>query len=185
VDTFAIGDRALEDPVVTVEMARVSDGLYTAVEDPRSLVAVFEDVRFVDVTSVDVRNLTTGAAAAMVVVDPDGSFSAAVDLTPGENVLEVRARSSEHGHAVHRVPVRLLDGAAPQALSARVEGRRARLLERRLAELRARRLALEGERDGAIRRALELEIEQTRARAAAERARRALVVEVEPDPRAD
>ncbi len=179
VDTFAIGPRALEDPVVTIEMARVSDGLFTAVEDPSTLVAVFEDVRFVDVSDVAVRNLTTGHAAQMLVVDPDGSFSAAVDLAPGPNVLEIRARSTDHGEAVRRVPVRLLAGAPAQVLSARAEARRERLLERRLAELRARRLALEGERDGAIRRALELEIEQTRARAAAERARRELTVEVE------
>ncbi len=185
VDTFAIGARALEDPLVTVEMARVSDGLYTAVEDPRTLVAVFEDVRFVDVSSVEVRNQTTGAPAAMLVVDPDGSFSAAVDLVPGENVLEVRATSTDHGRALRRVPVRLVAGAAPQALSARAEARRERLLERRLAELRARRLALEGERDGALRRALELEIEQTRARAAAERSQRALVVEVETGSSSD
>jgi hypothetical protein len=182
VDTFAIGSRALEDPLVTVEMARVSDGLFTAVEDPRTLVAVFEDVRFVDVSGVEVRNLTTGGAAGMLVVDPDGSFSAAVDLVPGENVLEVRASSTDHGEAVRRVPVRLLAGAAAQPLPARVEARRERMLERRLAELRARRLALEGERDGAIRRALELEIEQTRSRAADERSRRELVVEIE-EPR--
>ena len=48
IDTFAIGEDALSEPVVVVEMARVSSGVFTPVRDPKDLRAIFEDVSFSD-----------------------------------------------------------------------------------------------------------------------------------------
>ena len=46
IDTFAIGEDALSEPVVVVEMARVTNGVFTPVRNPGDLRAVFEDVTF-------------------------------------------------------------------------------------------------------------------------------------------
>lgn len=166
IDTFAIGRDATDEPVVTVEMAAVTGGLFTPVRNPRDLIAVFEKIRLASIERVQVQNLTTGASAEHVLVDPDGSFSAMVVLRDGENLLEVRAVDSQGVSGQRRVPVRLVAGIRPRPLSARIEARRLRLLENQLRELQRRNLVIEVKRDESLRRRLELEIASARDRRA-------------------
>ncbi len=162
IDTFAIGRSATDEPVVTVEMAAATDGLFTPVKEPRDLVAVFEHVRLTRIEEVAVRNTTTSTDADHVIVDADGGFSAVVDLADGENWLEVRATDSDGLEGVLRVPVTRVPRAGVQRLSPRLEARRLRLLESQLAKLRRRNVEIKLERDQGLRRQLEIEIARGR-----------------------
>jgi hypothetical protein len=178
-DTFAIGTEATSDPRVTQEIAEVSGGEFTAVEDPRGLVAAFREVRLAKVQRLQVRNATTGARAEYAQLDADGAFSALVPLREGFNAIEIRATANNGLEARAGVPVHLVDDGAAQALPARLLRRRARLLEDKLSDVRKRRLQIEVDKREQLRRELEAEM-------AAERARRKQVsIEVEDPGEAD
>ena len=94
-DTFAIGEEALQEPVVAVEMARVTNGIFTPVREPKNLKAVFEDMNFADIEKLEIRNVTTGKQAAYQIQNADGTFSALVPMREGKNVVEVRAQATD------------------------------------------------------------------------------------------
>jgi hypothetical protein len=162
-------------------MARVTNGLFTPVREPKNLGMLFEELDFADVEGLEIRNRTTGEAASYQIQNADGSFSALVPVREGRNVLEVVARSTDGAQARQEVAVRLLEGAAPTPLSPRLVAQRNRLLENRLADLRRRNLQIETERDEQIRQELKVEIERERAaaRKRTEELKRSLDLEVE------
>jgi Mg-chelatase subunit ChlD len=178
IDTFAIG-RASRDPVAPVEMSAVTEGIYTPVEDPRDLVAIFENVSLARLRGVHVRNDTTGEDADHVFVGADGFFSALVQLQDGVNWLEVTAVDHDGVEGTRRIPVKRMPLASPQRLSPRLEARRIRMLENQLAELRKRGLEIQLARDEQLRRDLEVEIATARRKRELEQ-RRALEVSVDP-----
>ena len=185
IDTFAIGEEALSEPVVVVEMARVSNGVFTPVRNPKDLRAVFEDVSFSSIERLEVRNKTTGKMADYVVPNPDGSFSALLPMDEGKNVVEVYARSTDGTEGRREVSVSFLKGASAQELSPRQLGQRNRLLENRLLDLQRRSVEIQAEANEDTRRALKVEIEQERKKAeeAAEKRRREVEVSVDkPEP---
>jgi hypothetical protein len=181
IDTYAIGDEALEEPVVAVEMARVTTGDFTPVRDPRNLRAVFEDVSFAEIERLRVRNRTTGADASYQAQQADGSFAALVPVREGENELEVHARSTDGSEALRTVRVRFLAGREAQPLTPRQVALRNRLLEKRLADLRRGTIEVQAERDARVQQELRVEIEKEReaSRARADEARRRLKIEAE------
>jgi hypothetical protein len=181
IDTYAIGEEALHEPVVAVEMARVTNGVFTPVREPRHLRALFEELNFADVEKITIQNKTTQADAEYQIQNADGSFSALVPVREGTNQLVVSAYSSDGAVAHKTVKVRFLEGAKAQALPPRLLAQRNRLLENQLADLRRRSLEIEIERDEQVRRELMVEIEREReaARKRAEEARRRLKIEVE------
>jgi hypothetical protein len=181
IDTYAIGESALAEPVVAVEMASVTQGVFTPVRDPRDLRTVFEEVSFADIAELRIENRTTKQGAQYKIQNADGSFSALVPLREGENTLEVYARSTEGTEATQRVKVRYLPGEQAQPLDAELLPQRNRLMENRLRDLQRQRESLERERDEEIRRELKVEIERERQKAieASERRRRELEIEVE------
>ena len=162
IDTFAIGRNATRQPVVAVEMAAATEGLFTAVEEPRDLVAVFENVSLARLRAVRVRNDTTGEDAEHVFLGADGIFSALVQLQDGLNWLEVTAVDSDGVEGHQRVAVKRLAKARSQRLAPRLEARRLHLLENQLAQLRKRGLEIQIARDEQLRRRLEVEIETAR-----------------------
>ncbi len=178
IDTYAIGSEALDAPVVTVEMAHVTQGVFTPVRNPKDLQAVFEEVNFADIEELRIRNKTTRAPAAYKIQNADGTFSALVPMREGKNTVEVYARSTDGSEAVKRIKLRFLADAEVQSLSPRLLAQRNRLMENRLQDLKHRRMEIQIERDEAVRRDLMLEIEKEREEAEA-RARRQLQVEVE------
>jgi len=117
IDTFAIGEDALSEPVVVVEMARVTDGVFTPVRNPKDVRAVFEEVSFSDIETLEVKNKTTGAAASQLISNADGSFSALLDMKEGDNTIEVFARSTDGTEGRREVNVKFLAGAKTQELS--------------------------------------------------------------------
>jgi hypothetical protein len=183
IDTYAIGEMALAEPVVAVEMAAVTQGLFTPVRHPRDLRAVFEEVSFADIAELRIENRTTKQPAEYKIQNADGSFSALVPLREGDNTLEVYARSSEGTEASRQVTVRYLPGEEAAPLDAALLPQRNRLMENRLQDLQRQRKALENARDEDIRKELRVEIERERKRALeeSERRRRELEIEVEDD----
>ena len=181
IDTYAIGPLAINEPIVTVEMAHVTQGVFTPVRHPEDLAAVFEQVSFADIEGLRVRNRTTKTPAAHAIQNADGSFSALVPMRTGQNTLEVYARASDGSEATRQVRVRFLGEAGVQPLDARLLAQRNRLMENRLLELKRRSLEIESERDDAVRRDLNAEIakEREEARKRAEEMRKELDLEVE------
>ncbi|MEE9282215.1 MAG: vWA domain-containing protein [Myxococcota bacterium] len=183
IDTFAIGEDALSEPVVVVEMARVSKGVFTPVRNPGDLRTIFEDVSFAEIQELRVRNRTNGQTADQLIQNADGTFSALLPMDVGENTLEVYARSTNATEARRQIRVTFLPDAKVQALSPRLVAQRNRLLENRLLDLQRRRLQIESERDDEVRRGLtrELEIEREKARERAEEQRKQLEIRVEEE----
>jgi hypothetical protein len=181
IDTFAIGEEALDEPISVVEMARVTDGVFTPVRDPSNLEAVFEEVSFAEIETLEIRNRTNGQLATYVIRNADGSFSALVPMAKGKNTLEVFARSTDGSEARRTVEVRFLPDGNVQPLSPRLLAQRNRLLENRLADLQRRSVEIEEDRDSRLRQELRVEIERERAAAVerAEEARKRLQIDVE------
>ncbi len=185
IDTFAIGEEALSEPVVVVEMARVTSGVFTPVRHPKDMRAIFEEVSFSDIEKLEVRNKTRGQLAENLIINPDGSFSALVEVTPGENVLEAYARSTDGTEGRRDVTVKYLAGAEAQELSPRLVAQRNRLLENRLLDLQRRRVEIQAEKDEEVRRELRVEIEQERQKAheSTEQKRKEIELSVEREAR--
>lgn len=186
IDTFAIGEEALSEPVVVVEMARVSGGVFTPVRHPKDMRAIFEEVNFSDIEKLEVRNKTRGRMADNLITNPDGSFSALVSVAEGENVLEAYARATDGTEARCDVTVKFLKGAATPELSPRLLAQRNRLLENRLLELQRRRVEIQTEQDEEVRREIQVEIERERekARVATEAKRKEIELSVERERQA-
>jgi hypothetical protein len=181
IDTFAIGEDALSEPVVTVEMARVSNGIFTPVRNPGDLRTVFEEVNFAEIRDLQVRNKTNGKVADYLTTNADGTFSALLPMEVGENVIEAYARSTNDTEVYRSIRVTFLPNARIQALSPRLVAQRNRLLENRLLDLQRRRLQIETELDDELRHRLTQEIERERAEATrrAEDQRKDLEITVE------
>jgi hypothetical protein len=171
IHSFAIGPEALAGPISTVEMAAITDGLFTPVRHPGRLVRFIEGVSFANIAEVQVVNTTSGESAFQVRVHADGSWDALVPLQEGENHLEVRARSSDGTEAVERLTVHHEPGATGPFVPVELVPKNNELLEARLAALRHERFEAERQRAEEMRRELALEIERERA-AALERAAR-------------
>ncbi len=122
VNAFAVGKDALSRPLATVDIARVSGGIFVPVPDPAKLLAVVDAVAIPVVQKVTVRNTTTGEPARMVQLNPDGTFDSLVPVKAGPNVLEVVANASDGSFATQSISVnyqpttqKLLDVTVDQA----------------------------------------------------------------------
>jgi Mg-chelatase subunit ChlD len=184
IDTFAIGEEALSEPAVTVEMARVTNGVFTPVRNPKDLRAIFEEVSFSSIEALEVRNKTTGKVADYLTPNPDGSFSALVAMKEGANTIEVYARSTDGTQGRREVTVNFLAGAEAQELPPRLLAQRNRLLENRLLDLQRRSVEIQAEANEDARRALKIEIENERKKAQESTARRKDIrIKVEDAPK--
>jgi hypothetical protein len=182
VDSYALGPEALGEPLVTVEMALVTGGVFTPVVRPADLRTVFEEITFSDIEKFELVNRTNGAQPGQLVRNADGSFSALLELEEGRNVLEVYARSTDGSEGRRQVQVDYAPGADAQALDARQLAMKNRLLENQLLELQRRNLNIEADRDARIREALREEIKRERAKAEAKAAERRKELEIEAEP---
>jgi hypothetical protein len=181
IDTYAVGPNAVEEPLVTVEMAGVSGGVFTPVTRPGDLRAVFEEITFSDIAELSIRNRTNGATPEQMIKAADGSFSALLKLDEGRNLLELYARATDGSEGRRQIQVSYVPGADSQALDARQLALKNRMLEAQLLELKRRSLGIEADRDAQVRQALRDEIERERKKAQekAAQARRRLEIEAE------
>lgn len=97
INTYAVGPQALTYPQAVTEMARVSLGTYTPVQNPGDIVALLQGVSFANIEDVVIANLTTGDFSTDVKLEPDGSFSGFVPVRPGRNQVRVTALASDGG----------------------------------------------------------------------------------------
>ena len=179
IDTYAIGKDALKEPIVVVEMARVtSGGVFTPIRHPKDLRAIFEEVSFAEIEKLEIKNRSTNTQAEHQIQNPDGTFSALVPVRVGKNTLEVFARATDGTETKRRVNVTVLgEGPVPE-LTPRQLAQRNRLLENRLLSLQKRGLEIQMERDEAIRRKLEIEMEREKAKRRSDELRKELDLEL-------
>jgi len=162
IDPFAIGEAANQDASVLEALADASGGLLTPVLQPAELLATFEHLQLAHLVAVQVRNRTTGALAERVVLQPDGSFAAIVDVGPGENRVEVLARDSLGRTATRIVDVQRIPDGRPPALSPRLARSHTGLLKVHLLSLLREQIALEqAEAEQQRRRQVEIDVEET------------------------
>jgi len=94
-NTYALGPSALQYPRVVTEMARMTVGNYTPVQNPGDIVTLLQGVTFADVEDVVLTNLTTGEFSTDVRLAPDGSFTGFVPVREGRNRVRVSALASD------------------------------------------------------------------------------------------
>jgi hypothetical protein len=181
IHSFAIGPKALKRPIAPVEMAARTDGVFTPVRHPAELSDVIEQVRFVDLESVEVRNLTTGISAQQVAMNADGSWTALVALEAGENQIEALAQATDGRRVARKLSLHYAPGSPDPYMPRELVSQRNRLLEQRLVELKRERLQAERDHAERTRRELLLEIdrERTEAQERADEQRKSLELEVE------
>ena len=95
INTYALGGGALTYPEVVTEMARVSLGTYTPVQNPGDIIMLLQGVSFANVEDVVFTNLTTGDFSTDVRLNPDGSFHGYVPAREGANRVRVVALASD------------------------------------------------------------------------------------------
>lgn len=179
IDTYAIGKDALKEPIVVVEMARVTPGgVFTPIRNPRNLRSVFEEVSFAEIEKLEIENRTTKSPAEHLIQNPDGSFSALIPVREGKNTLEVFARATDGTEARQQVTVTFLKNGRVPELTPRQLAQRNRLLENRLLQLQKRRLEIQTERDEAMRRRLEIEMDREKAKRRSDELRKELDLEL-------
>ncbi len=140
IHTYAIGREATRQPRAPLEIARVTGGEFTPVEDPRNLQAAVEGASFSEIAELRIRNATMSAAASYQLRNPDGTYSALVPMRTGRNVIEVFARSTDGLEATRQVEVELAGGSLSLSVSDRQNADLARLRElRRRDNVRLRR----------------------------------------------
>lgn len=97
INSFALGRYALESPVATTEMARLTGGAYTPVRNPGEILAFLRSVSFANIEDVVITNLTTNDISYDVHLSPDGSFSGFVPVGTGSNMVQVTVLASDGG----------------------------------------------------------------------------------------
>jgi hypothetical protein len=132
INVYAIGPGALAQPVAATEMAKLTQGTYTAVQNPGDIIAVLQGVSFSNVDDVVVSNLTTGEFSSDVELAPDGSFKGFVPVKEGANRLRVTALASDGTH-----------GSVELDLNFQVAGLSDREMARELERIRERNRQLE------------------------------------------
>ena len=95
INTYALGPGALTYPEVVTEMARVSLGTYTPVQNPGDIIMLLQGVTFANVEDVVFTNVTTGDFSTDVRLNPDGSFQGYVPVQEGPNRVRVIALASD------------------------------------------------------------------------------------------
>ncbi len=177
IDTYGVGAEGDAEPAAVLDIARVTEGVFTPVARPADLQSVFAHVDFSEVDELRIWNRTTARRADYLFRDADGSFSALLAMSVGENVIEISVRASDGSHGSKVVTVMFEPSAELPQLEPRLLGQRNRLLQARLEDLQSRSLTLQSARDEELRRTLKLQLDEERKRVE-ERARR---IRIEPE----
>lgn len=158
INTYALGPQALSYPVALTEMARVTHGQFTPVQNPGDIVALLQGVSFANIEDLVLTNLTTGDFSTDVELAPDGTFSGFVPVREGTNRVRVTALASDGTRASVEID-----------------------LEFKMAELSDRELALELERIRKRNKELQLLLERRRIDTFREREMQRRELELSPE----
>ncbi|MBI3988224.1 MAG: VWA domain-containing protein [candidate division NC10 bacterium] len=162
IHTFALGPEALSAPLACTEIARVSRGTFTPLQNPGEVIDILPKTSFAELDLVSVQNETTGELARDLVVNPDGRFHAEVPLTRGVNQIVVNILATDGTKGLASVLVHYLVGES---------------LELELARQREE-LKLQLERLKERTEALELELKRQEKQKAEEEGKKALELEI-------
>lgn len=145
INTYAIGPEALKYPRVTTEIARVTHGSYTPVQNPDDVIVLLAGTSFSDVEDVVFTNLTTGDFSTDVRLAPDGNFTGYLPVREGKNRVRIVALASDgtRGELEVEIEFRLSQLSSRDKLG---ELERIRRQNREL-ELRRRSLEIEAFRE--------------------------------------
>jgi hypothetical protein len=181
IHTFAIGGEAVKWPLALMEISERTGGVFTPVRHPVDLVDTVQHAGVGDLSTVTLRNATTGHGAWPFATSPDGAFHGFVPLVPGANQLEVNAVATRGAEVRKVTRLVLAADAAPLPLPTQLQPRYTRLLEECLGYAKRRRRAAEATHAEQVRRRLEgeIELERASARERAEAQRKRLELEVD------
>ena len=160
IDTYRTGGSDGSDRVVLDEIARVTGGAFAPLTTAVPLPSNLEHPAFGTIESLQIRNHTLGMEDAYRTWNPDGRFSALIPVSPGENKLEVSARTTDGSSRSLHLTVYRVEDAPALELDPRLAEMRDRVLALQLQDLRSRNLSLEMQRDEELRRELSLEMKQ-------------------------
>lgn len=158
INTYALGQGALSYPVALTEIARVTLGQYTPVQNPGDIMLLLQGVSFANIEDLVLTNLTTGDFSTDVKLAPDGAFSGFVPVREGTNRVRITALASDGTRASVEVNLKF-----------------------KMAELSDRELALELERIRKRNKELQLLLERRRIDAFREREKQRRELELKPD----
>jgi hypothetical protein len=156
INVYGIGQAALGRNIAGTEIARITLGQYTPVQNPADVITFLQSASFANVDDVIFTNLTTNEVSSDVQLSPDGSFSGFVPVREGRNRVRVTALAT--------------DGSTGTAEFD---------LEFEKAGLSGRELALELERIRKRNRELQLLIESERIKRFRAQAKKGLKIEVD------
>jgi hypothetical protein len=165
IHSFAIGPDALEGPIAVVEMASRTEGYFTPVRDPGSLMSVVAEISFANLDEVALTNKTTRQNARYFRSTADGAWAGLVDMNPGANDIRVWARADDGAEIEQLRSIKLDPKGESPPIPAELAARRNRLLEECLRDAKRRRQTAEEEHADQVRRELLVEIEKERAAA--------------------
>lgn len=161
VHTFAIGTGALANPVLVMQMADMTGGFFTPVENLDELVELARRVAATNVGQVAVRNRTTGQPARNLFLSRDGEFGADVPVRPGDNVIEVTATARGGATRTREIVVVGRPGARAPSVPPALRELEKGVMAERLDRLRERTDELREK----LRQQMVVQMEQQRARA--------------------
>lgn len=126
------------------EIAAVSRGVYTALEEPGDIIDALPNIDLLGQPEITVRNTTTSSDARAMRVWADGSFDGFVELRPGKNRIAVHALSANGKELIEERFVFFLERAPRDERERLIETRK---LERLRDFLKARSLEVEMARE--------------------------------------
>ena len=159
-NVFGLGPGAIDYPIASTEIARVTGGLYTPVRRPGDIVSMLTGVSFANVEDVVAVNLTLGEMAGPddILLHPDGSFRGYVPVRPGKNRIRVSVLASDGSRGSTEVEIVF---AHQDLTDAELEAELDRVRERnRQLQLVMERKRQERFRRQEAQRALTIEIEE-------------------------
>jgi hypothetical protein len=156
INTYALGPKALDNPVAATEMPRLTLGTFTPVRNPGDVITYLQGATFASVEDVIFTNLTTSEISEDVRLLPDGSFSGYLPVREGVNRVRVTALATDGS-----------EGFTEFDLEFGVSGRTSRELTLELDGIRRQN------------RELQLLVEREKVRQFRERQRKGLELEVE------
>jgi Mg-chelatase subunit ChlD len=187
VSTVALGPQALEGPVAVVEIAERTGGAFIPVRRMEDLLEAIGEVQLTAPVRVEIANRSSGEMAREFRMTPDGSWGGFVPLSPGENRIEVVARTEDGNEARRTVTVTLDESAPPAGVPREYDFFGSGAFGVCLREAKRVELTAEELERQQVRRELLLEMERERekARERAARQRKELDLELEAAPEAE
>lgn len=182
VHTFAVGAQALARPIVTVELAARTGGVFTPVRQPGDLALAIGLAELPRLSDLELSSGAAGSEARIFRMTPDGLWAGFVPIeAAGLQELRIRAVAQDGSRVSRSVRVRRGPAAQAAEIPAALAARRNELLEECLLLVRADAQEAERLRAEQLRERLREEIlrEREQARARAAQQRRELELEVE------